>query len=120
MPTIWTEGEFASQFVTVDGVDVAGLSLHLSKGSTIEGRLTFDDVDPPEDPEFYVTPVPADPDLTSLAGNAPARADIHDDGTFEISGISGPRRLQLTRAPKGWALAPIPWLALCRDWYARP
>ena len=28
-----------------------------------------------------------------------ARADIHDDGTFEITGINGPRRLELTHAP---------------------
>jgi len=48
--------------------------------------------------------VPGDPDLTSLADNAPARADIHDDWTFEMSGITGPRRLQLTQAPDGWAL----------------
>jgi protocatechuate 3,4-dioxygenase beta subunit len=106
-PTIYTEGDFASRFVTIDGVDVVDFLLHLSSGSTIEGRVVYEGGDPPEDSELYVTPVPADPDLASLADNAPARAEIHDDGTFEMSGVSGPRRLQVTRAPAGWALKAV-------------
>jgi len=102
--TVSTEGEFAAQYISVNGVDLTGLAVHLSAGSTIEGRLSFDGGDPPEDPDFHLSPVPGDPDLTSLADNAPARADIHDDWTFEMSGITGPRRLQLTQAPDGWAL----------------
>jgi protocatechuate 3,4-dioxygenase beta subunit len=105
--TVSSEGEFAAQFVTVDGTDLTGLAVHLSAGSTIEGKVTFDGGDPPEDPDFHISPVPADPDLASLVDNAPARADIHDDWTFEISGVNGPRRLQLTQAPEGWALKAI-------------
>ena len=33
------EGQFAAQFVTVEGDDVTGLSVHLSPGSTIAGRI---------------------------------------------------------------------------------
>ena len=102
-----TEGEFASQFVTVNGMDVTGLTVRLSSGSTIEGRLTFDGADPPVDADFRLSPVPADPDLAPLIDNAPARANIHDDWTFDISGVNGPRRLQLVQAPDGWMLKAV-------------
>jgi hypothetical protein len=102
-----TEGEFAALYVTVDGVDVTDLAVRLSRGSTIEGRLRFEGGDPPEDPDVHISPVPVDPDLASLTDNAPARADIHDDGTFEIEGISGPRRLRLTQTPDHWMLKAI-------------
>ena len=105
--TVSTEGEFASQFVTVNGVDLPGLVVRLSAGSTIEGRLTFEGGEPPDDPDFHLSAVPMDPDLASFADNAPARADIHDDWTFDMSGINGPRRLQLTQAPEGWTLKTV-------------
>jgi hypothetical protein len=45
-----------------------------------------------------------DEDLST--GN-PADANIHADGTFEIRGVNGLRRLQLTRQPESWALKEI-------------
>ena len=51
--------------------------------------------------------VPADPDLTSLTDDPPARAEIHDDLTFTIGGLNGPRRLQLTQPPEGWTLKQV-------------
>src|SRR5262249_24854291 len=36
-----------------------------------------------------------------------ARADIHDDWSFEMSGINGARRLRVVRAPRGWGLEAI-------------
>jgi hypothetical protein len=36
-----------------------------------------------------------------------ATADIHEDWSFEITGVNGPRRLQLLRSPAGWALKAI-------------
>jgi len=105
--TVSSEGEFAVQFVTVNGTDLAGLAPRLSAGSTIEGKLVYEGGDPPEDPDFHISPVPADPDFLSLVDNEPARAEIHDDGTFEIGGVNGPRRLLLTQAPDGWGLKTI-------------
>ena len=55
---------------------------------------------------FELSAVPADADLAPLDGNF-ARADIHNDWTFEMAGISGPRRLRLLRAPRGWGLKQI-------------
>jgi hypothetical protein len=105
--TVSSEGEFAAQFVTLNGTDLTGLAVHLSAGSTIDGKVSFEGGDPPEDPDFHISPESADQDLTSLVDNAPARAEIHDDWTFEIGGVNGPRRLQLTQAPDGWALKTI-------------
>jgi hypothetical protein len=105
--TVSSEGEFASQFLTVNGVDVSGVTVHLSTGSTIEGRITFDGGEPPEDPDFHLSPIPMDPDQISLVDNAPVRADIHDDWTFDMSGITGPRILTLTQAPEGWMLKAV-------------
>ena len=81
--------------------------MRLSAGSTIEGRLTFEGAEPPADPDFHLSAVPVDPDIASLTDNAPARADIHDDWTFDMSGINGPRVLLLTQAPEGWMLKTV-------------
>src|SRR6185295_14501346 len=37
----------------------------------------------------------------------PASAEIRDDWTFQINGVNGPRRLQMSRAPAEWALKAI-------------
>jgi hypothetical protein len=104
---VWTEGAFGARFVTVDGADATGIVMRLSSGSTIEGRLTLEGGDRPDDPDFRLSAVPADPDLAPLLDELPARADIREDLTFEITGLNGPRRLQLTHAPEGWMLKTV-------------
>ena len=49
--------------------------------------------------------MPSEPDLAPLTGWA--TADIRPDWTFVLSGISGPRRLEVTRTPPGWAVEQI-------------
>ena len=105
--SVFVESEFASRYVTLNGDDANGVVMRLSAGSTIEGRLRFEGAEPPEDPDMRLAAVPADPDLTSLLDDLPARADIHADLTFEIGGLSGPRRLQAAKAPDGWALKQV-------------
>ena len=100
------EGEFAALSVTVNGTDVKDLVVQTSPGSTITGRVTFDGARSPSSRNFDLSAVPADADLAPLDGNF-ARADIRNDWTFEMSGISGPRRLRLLRAPRGWGLKQI-------------
>jgi protocatechuate 3,4-dioxygenase beta subunit len=100
----WTEGEFGVLPVAVDGADVTGLTLQTSAGSSIVGRIRFDAFENGAVPMFSgvsLSPVPVDEDLST--GN-PAEANIHADGTFEIRGVTGLRRLQLTRQPEGWTL----------------
>jgi hypothetical protein len=102
------EGEFGSIPVSVNGTDRVDLVLHMSAGSTIRGRITFDADGGAREPArspVELSPIPADFDRSP--GKNWASADIHRDWTFEMSGVNGPRRLQLARAPAGWTLKQI-------------
>jgi hypothetical protein len=104
----WIEGEFSSTPVTVNGTDIKDLVLRASAGSSIVGRITFDtfnDSKTPARSAIELSPIPIDFDLSPQ--NNLAIAEIHDDWSFEIKGVNGPRRLQLTRVPKGWTLEEI-------------
>ena len=100
------EGEFAAVPVTVSGSDVKGLVVQTSAGSTIAGRFTFDGPEAPAARSVTFSAIPSEPDLAPLDGNF-ARADVRSDWSFEMSGISGPRRLRLLQAPRGWGLERI-------------
>jgi uncharacterized protein (DUF2141 family) len=104
---IATEGELAAQYVTIDGADATNVVLRMSTGSTIGGRLTFEGADPPELDDIELSAVAVDQDWVSLADNPVGRALIHDDLTFELGGVQGPRLLRLLKAPAGWALKSI-------------
>jgi hypothetical protein len=104
----WTEGEFGALPVGVGDADTADLVLQMSNGSSIAGRVSFETFEPSKQPSpssIELTPIPVDADLSPQ--NNLATANIHADGSFEMAGISGPRRLQLLRAPSGWALKEI-------------
>jgi hypothetical protein len=112
-PTLTAEGEFAAHMV-VNGTDIDGLVLRTSPGSTMSGRVAFEGDNPPTRPEVGLRPVAVDTDLNPRLGDAgpfgagpSGRADVHDDWTFDIAGISGPRRLRLADPPAGWALKAI-------------
>jgi hypothetical protein len=104
----WTEGEFGSLMVSVNGDDVSGLVLQTSTGSSISGRFTFDTADRsriPRPADTELSPIAIDEDVSPAKNTA--TANVHDDWSFELAGINGPRRLQLVHAPKGWALKEI-------------
>jgi hypothetical protein len=105
--SVYDEGEFASRFVTVDGVDVTGIALHLSEGSTLSGHLMFENIDPPINLDLRLFALPTDPDRTSLVDNPPGRAEIQPDRAFLIRGLQGPRRLGLPDPPTGWMLKSV-------------
>ena len=100
----WTEGEFATQFVSVTGSNVTDLVIRRGTGSTIRGRVTIESGSPIPLTQIDLSPIPTDADLSPLTGNPPATAKVNADGTFEIAGVSGPRRMTLMRAPPGWTL----------------
>jgi protocatechuate 3,4-dioxygenase beta subunit len=109
-----SEGEFASVFVTVDGKDLSGLVVRTSNGSTVTGRITFEgDVTGPstalraglQPRDVGIMPRPVDFDASPLIGSG-YRALIHDDWTFEMAGLTGPRQLVVT-APPGWSTKAI-------------
>ena len=101
-----SEGEFASMFITVDGTDINDLVVRTSTGSTVTGRITFDgDAAGLQPRDIGVSPRPVDFDLSPIIGSG-YRALVHDDWTFEMAGLSGPRRFALSALP-GWSLKEV-------------
>jgi protocatechuate 3,4-dioxygenase beta subunit len=104
----WTEGEFAAMPVSVNGQDVDDLVLQTSAGSTVSGLISFNTTDRTKLPApgaVVITAVPVDPDLSPSGGWA--EANIFSNWQFLMGGLSGPRRLNVTRLPAGWTLEQI-------------
>ena len=75
--------------LVVEGSDVAGVTLMLSKGATARGRIRFDTGDPPQGlrpSQVFVTPTLMDHQMAGMSGGPPV---THDDWTFELQGLSG-------------------------------
>lgn len=73
----------------------------------IRGRVVADDTGAPSDPGGRVDISAGDAvevDLRSLADNPSAYTSAQDDGTWELGGLSGSRRLRVTGTPPGWML----------------
>jgi hypothetical protein len=104
----WIEGEFGALAVGVGDADVTGLLIQMSSGSSIAGRFSFETFDPSKQPSrsaLELSPIPVDADFSPQDNFA--TANIHPDWSFDMAGISGPRRLQLLRTPPDWALKEI-------------
>jgi hypothetical protein len=102
-----TEGQFGALPVSVRTSDVTDLVVSQSPGSSISGRITLENTRggaPPNLSRLEIVPAPADIDLTPTSI---ARAALHNDTTFEVNGISGPRRIRVMRLPQGWALKQV-------------
>jgi hypothetical protein len=93
--------------VIVNDADVTNLILQMGSGSSIHGRFAFETINnskPPTPSAIELSPIPVDLDL---APSSTATAAIHDDWTFDLAGINGPRRLTVLRTPAEWALKEI-------------
>jgi hypothetical protein len=69
--------------------------------------VTLDGAGTPRRDAIEFSPIAFDPDISPFGMGNFARAEIRDDWTFELKGISGPRRLRLVAAADGWALKTI-------------
>jgi hypothetical protein len=81
--------EFAATEVLVDGSDIAGVTLTLSKGTTARGRIRFDTGDPPSGlrpSEVFVMPQLIDQQMFDMHGPPPA---TRDNWIFELQGLRG-------------------------------
>src|SRR5262249_45195726 len=102
------EGEFGSLLVNVTDRDVANLVVQMSAGTRVAGRVRFDSVDPSKNVSFSrieLTAVPVDCDQSPLSNWA--TAEFQPDGSFELIGLIGPRRLEVSRTPPGFALKEV-------------
>ena len=87
-----SESEFASKEVVVEGSDVAGVTLMLSKGATARGRIRFDTGDPPQGlrpSQIFVMATFVDPFGDQMGGMNGGPPVTHDDWTFELQGLRG-------------------------------
>jgi carboxypeptidase family protein len=86
-----SESEFASKEVVVEGADVAGVTLMMSKGATVRGRIRFDTGDAPQrlyPSQVFVMPALLDHQTggMEMSGGPPA---VLDDWSFELHGLRG-------------------------------
>lgn len=101
------EGEYGSIPVVVADRDVTGLVLQMKPGSTIVGRILLDSASGQELSSasgITIQPLPVDFDA---APRQVATADIREDGAFIMQGVTGTRRVEVTRAPAGWMLEAV-------------
>jgi len=103
----WNEGEFAYRYINVADSDVTDLEIQTIPGSVVAGHIVSDGGELPKIESVELSAVPVDIDRAPRIGGQPARARIQADGSFELAGLSGPRRLQVVRAPTGWMLQTI-------------
>jgi len=88
----FTGSEVASKEVVVEGSDVAGVTLLLSKGATARGRIRFDTGDPPQGlrpSEVVLMPAFVDSLADQMFGASGGPPVAHDDWTFELPGLRG-------------------------------
>ena len=95
--------EFAMADVSVAGDDIKGLVITATRGAHASGRLVFDGATPPQDlSQLHLVAAPTDADsagpMMSMLGNSA----VKDEGTFEMDGLMGRRRLAFISDPKGW------------------
>ena len=109
--------EQASQLVTIDGSDISGLQLMLTKPSTIRGRIAFTAsataAEPPKPTAFDLGAVRD----WAIAQQVRSQARIKDDGTFEITlqpgrvlirgAMSAPPQATGPGAPAPWRLSRV-------------
>ena len=103
----WTEGESSSQFVTVNDADVTDLQIRTANGSTLDGYITLEGGGTLKPGQLDVSAVPVDSDLSPLVGGGPAHATVEETLRFHLAGLTGPRRVRVTRVPSGWMLQSI-------------
>jgi hypothetical protein len=95
--------EFVAEYVTVGEASPPPLRLKTSKNATITGRITIEGA-PAAGARYALFALPANFDRAPIVGRGPVGFTLNADGTFRYEGISGPQRLTLNTAPRGWYL----------------
>ena len=96
--------ETAQMALTVGAQDVTGLALVTSKGGVIRGQVKWTDGVAPTGVPSLGSIMAFEPEAGSLG---PAAGTIKEDGTFEVRGVQGKRRLRAGGFPRGWYLKSI-------------
>jgi Carboxypeptidase regulatory-like domain len=93
--------EFGTQYVTVGDTEPPPVSVRTTAGTRVRGRIIVDGPASKPPPSFTVWPFPTNVDLSPATGSG-AGLTTQDDGSFEVTGVTGPRRFALTSTVDGW------------------
>jgi hypothetical protein len=98
MPFGWTS-------LTVGDVELDDVVLTVTSGTTLRGRIAFDDdtTARPKPDQVHAMPVPVEFDSAPVGGG-PAPSETHDDWTFEVTHLSGMRRIFVNVGSTAWAM----------------
>ncbi|PYR93467.1 MAG: hypothetical protein DMF84_08645 [Acidobacteria bacterium] len=95
------EPEFASVPVSVSGEDINNLVVVSTHGAKAAGRISFEgDVKPEGLTAIRVTAPSADQEGGPMIGIGGAQ--VKENGSFELSGLTGTRLFRAGALPKGW------------------
>src|SRR5688572_16448803 len=94
--------QFASAFVLVGGSDPPPLTLRLAQGATLMGRTRYDGLPAGPTPLLTLGVQPADAGPSPLGGYFPMSADVRQDGSFLLTGVFGPTRIQAQTQRSDW------------------
>jgi hypothetical protein len=94
--------------LTVGDSDLDGLVLKTTSGTTLRGRIVFDDTTAarPKPDQVRVSTIPVEFDSAPVGGG-PSPSVTHEDWTFEVTRQSGMRRIGAGASSPGWALKKI-------------
>lgn len=99
--------EFAGVPLTVTGEDVAGISVRLTAGHQMTGRVIVEGAEPDSRmlDALSVSVMPGSGGMSAamLAAHAP----VADDGSFQVRGLMGRRFVRVTGLSTGWALKSV-------------
>jgi protocatechuate 3,4-dioxygenase beta subunit len=94
--------------LTVGDSDVEGVVLKVTGGTFLRGRISFEDEGAarPKPDMVRVTAIPVEFDSAPIGGGPPP-SKTAEDWTFEVTNMSGLRRVFASVAAPGWALKKI-------------
>jgi hypothetical protein len=95
--------EFAMKHVTVASGESLLVPVRTTLASRLRGRIAVDGMPTTRPPVISVAPLPADLDVWTMGGAVPGVVQ-DGDGSFEVSGVTGPRRFVVWSTFDGWYL----------------
>lgn len=103
----YTEGEFVARPLSVGQNDITNLRLQAAAGSTITGKFVFDRLMRGTDPPPTSVRIAAVPEDFDLAPSSFASTQPNAEGVFQLRGVTGRRRLIITRVPPRYMVKAI-------------
>ena len=101
--------EFASVPLSVAG-DIEGLAVVTTPGASVSGRVVFQgqksQTTTPRGMQVTAAAA-AGGSVAPIAGRAPGRGSVSNDGSFELRGLAGPHVIRLAGVPQGWAVKSV-------------